>query len=601
MAATPPSKKPVPASQGKILAVVLIYATFAATWILLSDRLLKSLFSNPEQIIQISMFKGWLYVGATSLLLYALLRYWFYDAQDQKQPVSINNRRLKTTLLLLVLVIAIFTATGITMNYKQHQEEVVAQLQAVATLKAEQISNWLNERQNNAEFVKTSIFFAENYRQWRDHQDANSGQALKQRLQQLTQTWGFEGASLIAPNGVVIWQTENAPTNLPPEALQTAKLSIADGEIRRLNPYRDANHRMLLDFVVPFTAIDKTLPPPVILLHINLANWLFANLGTLSIIGQSGEALLLRLQGDQIIYLHELKPQATANPATSRVLTAQALRQQVNHGKRIDGADYRNIPVLGAVTSIPGTDWYLMVKQDESEVVSKAMDDTLWVGLVGILALFVSAVGYYLIKHMQQLSIAQATQKNQAERLQALNLLAAIAESSDDAIFAKDLQGRYILFNRAAGIYTGKTAEEVLGRDDTALFPIDQAEQLQIAGQQIMTEGRIFHFEEKLNTVDGERIFHATKGPLYDNQGHVIGIFGISRDITTLKSVVAALSRQSEELLTKNQELERFNRAMVGRELEMIKLKKQINQLAVASGQEAPYNLNFLDEAPGDI
>jgi PAS domain S-box-containing protein len=198
---------------------------------------------------------------------------------------------------------------------------------------------------------------------------------------------------------------------------------------------------------------------------------------------------------------------------------------------------------------------------------------------------------------MQQLSIAHATQKNQAERLQALNLLAAIAESSDDAIFAKDLQGRYTLFNRAAGLYTGKTAEEVLGQDDTALFPIEQAENLQSAGQQVMREKRIMSYEEKLKTVDGERIFLATKGPLYGNQGEVIGIFGISRDITTLKSVVASLSRQSEELLTKNQELERFNRAMIGRELEMIKLKKQINELSILSGQQPPYNLSFLDEA----
>lgn len=211
MAANSPSVKSVGVSQGKILAVVLIYATLAATWILLSDRLLNTLFSNPEKIVQISMFKGWFYVATTSLMLYALLRHWFYDAQTQRPPPQINNQPLKTSLLLLVLVIAIFTMTGITMNYKQHQGETVAQLQAVATLKAKQISDWLQERQRNAEFVKTSVFFAESYRQWQDRQDASSGQTLKLRLQQLTRTWGFAGASLIGPKGVLIWQTENAP------------------------------------------------------------------------------------------------------------------------------------------------------------------------------------------------------------------------------------------------------------------------------------------------------------------------------------------------------------------------------------------------------
>jgi PAS domain S-box-containing protein len=604
MADHSPSVKPVSISQGKILAVVLIYATLAATWILLSDRLLNALVRNPEEIVQISIFKGWFYVCITSLLLYALLRHWFYDARNQRQqPVLINNRPLKTALLLLVLVIVIFTMTGITMNYRQHQEDTIAQLQAVANLKTRQIADWLNERKSNAEFVKTSVFFAELYRQWQENQDANSGQTLKLRLQQLAITWGFEGISLIDNHGVLIWQTENAPSKLAPEATHTANSSTTEGVIRRLNPYRDANNRVLLDFVVQLKATDKSSEPPIIVLHINLARWLFPNLDTMSILSHSGETLLFRLQNDQIIYLNNLKhnQNTAANLAlpltTPKLLAAQVLLKQVELGELIEGVDYRNIPVLGVANSIPGTDWYLIAKKDISELVSKAMDDALWVGLVGMLALFVSGVGYFLIIHIQQLSVAEATQKNQAERLQALTLLAAIAESSDDAIFAKDLQERYILFNRAACIYTGKTVEEVIGQDDTALFPKEQAEQLKASGQQVMTERRILSYEEKLNTVDGERIFHVTEGPLLDNQGQLIGIFGIARDISTLKSVVTALSRQSEELLTKNQELERFNRAMIGRELEMIKLKKQINELSILSGQQPPYNLSFLDEA----
>lgn len=607
MASNDLTRKSVNGSLSKILAVVFIYAIFAATWILLSDRVLEMLISNPEQIIQISMFKGWFYVGITSLLLYVLLRHWFHDTDTPPQITTLNNRPLKTALLLLVLVIVIFTITGITMNYKQHQKEAFTRLQAVATLKANQISDWLNERQNNAEFVKTSAFFADHYRLWQENQDSHSGRILKLRLQQLADTWGFEGVSLIAPDGTMIWQSEHAPTRLAAEFPQTAKSSITDGEIRRLNPYRDNRDRVLLDFVVPLASTGQPFPMPIIVLHINLAQWLFPNLDVLSFISHSGETLLFRLQGDQVSYLNELRfiPRAAANlvlPLTTPgLLAAQILTKQVKQGGRLEGMDYRNTPVLGVAYSIRDTDWYLLVKQDVSEIIAKARSDAIWVGLVGFLALFAVSVGYYLIKHMQQLSVAEATQKNQAERLQALNLLAAIAESSDDAIFAKDPDGRYILFNRAAGLYTGKTTEEVLGRDDTALFPMEQARRLIGIGQQVMREGRIISSEEKLETVDGERIFLATKGPLYDNQGEVIGIFGISRDITTLQSVVAKLSRQSEELLAKNRELERFNRAMVGRELEMIKLKKQINELSVASGQEAPFNLDFLDEVPGDI
>jgi len=58
------------------------------------------------------------------------------------------------------------------------------------------------------------------------------------------------------------------------------------------------------------------------------------------------------------------------------------------------------------------------------------------------------------------------------------------------------------------------------------------------------------------------------------------------------------LRRQTQELAQRNAELERFNRATVGRELDMIALKQQVNELSRQLGQEPPYPLAFLDVLP---
>ena len=59
-----------------ILRIVMIYAAFAAAWILFSDKLVGIFFTDPDQLILASTIKGWLFVAATSLLLYGLmLRY----------------------------------------------------------------------------------------------------------------------------------------------------------------------------------------------------------------------------------------------------------------------------------------------------------------------------------------------------------------------------------------------------------------------------------------------------------------------------------------------------------------------------------------------
>lgn len=70
-------------------------------------------------------------------------------------------------------------------------------------------------------------------------------------------------------------------------------------------------------------------------------------------------------------------------------------------------------------------------------------------------------------------------------------------------------------------------------------------------------------------------------------------------DITARKNAERTLRLQSEELLCRNQELDKFNRAMVGREMFIIELKKQVNALSSRLGLEPPFPLAFLDPAEG--
>lgn len=134
------------------------------------------------------------------------------------------------------------------------------------------------------------------------------------------------------------------------------------------------------------------------------------------------------------------------------------------------------------------------------------------------------------------------------ERQRPPPMLAAIAEASDDAIFAKDLEGRYLLFNDAAARLVGKPASEVLGLDDRALFPPAQAEALIAIDRRIRATGRAESGEEVLQTTQGERVFLASKGPLRGADGEVFGTYGISRDITSRIREQRALQRLADDL-----------------------------------------------------
>jgi PAS domain S-box-containing protein len=115
-------------------------------------------------------------------------------------------------------------------------------------------------------------------------------------------------------------------------------------------------------------------------------------------------------------------------------------------------------------------------------------------------------------------------------------LLRAIIDETSDAIYVKDTQGRYLLFNSAAEQITGKSADVALGNDDTFLFPPDEAQIVMEGDRRVMASGKIQTYEEVVTTAAGEqRTFLSTKGPLFDDQHRVVGLFGIARDITDRK------------------------------------------------------------------
>ena len=120
-------------------------------------------------------------------------------------------------------------------------------------------------------------------------------------------------------------------------------------------------------------------------------------------------------------------------------------------------------------------------------------------------------------------------------------MFADIVESSDDAIYAKDRDGRYLVMNRAAERLLGLRHDEAIGATDDKLFPAQQAARLRARARDIFQDRVVHGFDDPVE-VDGEtRLFHTTAGPLRDAQAQVIGSFGISRDVTEQRRSAARL------------------------------------------------------------
>jgi PAS domain S-box-containing protein len=118
------------------------------------------------------------------------------------------------------------------------------------------------------------------------------------------------------------------------------------------------------------------------------------------------------------------------------------------------------------------------------------------------------------------------------------NLLRILIDHMPDSVFVKDFQERFLITNKAYGRMRGnEAAEAYIGKTVFDLFPKEMAERFHQDDLLILEQGKSFndYEEQSIDAQSRTRWLLTTKVPLKDNQNHVIGLVGISRDITEQK------------------------------------------------------------------
>jgi len=151
---------------------------------------------------------------------------------------------------------------------------------------------------------------------------------------------------------------------------------------------------------------------------------------------------------------------------------------------------------------------------------------------------------------VQGLSLSEVSQDLELQRSrveQANGLLAAIVESSDDAIVSKNLDGTITSWNKGAERIFGYTAEQAIGRNSRLIIPVDHEDEEVAILDRVKRGERLDHFETVRVRRDGAFVdISLTVSPVHDSKGRVIGASKVARDITEQKRIARAL-RDSEE------------------------------------------------------
>ena len=145
------------------------------------------------------------------------------------------------------------------------------------------------------------------------------------------------------------------------------------------------------------------------------------------------------------------------------------------------------------------------------------------------------------------LTFRDVTERKQAERT--TSLLAAIVDSSDDAILSKKLDGTITSWNQSAERLFGYKAEEAVGQHITLIVPWERRSEEEDILRRLAGGERVDHFETVRKRKDGTTLdVSLTISPIRDAAGRVIGASNVARDITERKQAERALSEQARLL-----------------------------------------------------
>jgi PAS domain S-box-containing protein len=282
--------------------------------------------------------------------------------------------------LYLIIVFVILSIGILTTGYLYYKsqgnyitKEKQQELAAIIALKTDQIISWRQERIDYASTIMDDPFLALRVK---DFIKSRTNQLLKKQIiERLTALTSFQYQSLILidPQGNVRLSVPASMQRLTPYIKSLASQAMQAQKVVFSDLYRDEDSKVMLSVLTPLLIIqgNKKVTIGVVLIRIEPYQFLYPLLKSWPTPSLTGETELVRQEGNEVVFLNELRhrpnnPLTLSFPLDSPKLVA-AMTARGKTGI-VEGIDYRGVPVLAAAGRIPDSPWFLIAKIDADEI-----------------------------------------------------------------------------------------------------------------------------------------------------------------------------------------------------------------------------------------
>jgi PAS domain S-box-containing protein len=431
----------------------------------------------------------------------------------------------------------------------QQRNEAQKAITAVSVLKVDQISRWRNELLGDAAVWSQDPNLAGQILRYLSAPTPAGQAALRSALLPWRDYKDYADVAVADAGGNVLFSLSDDTGPLPHDeaaALQQA-LSLHRPVLTDL--HREPGVSPHVSAVAPLFATARGVPTlaGAVILHSVAASTLYPLVNSWPTASRTAETLLVRRDGDAMLFLNDLRHQAHTAfelriPLTRR--DVPSVMAGAGTTGFVEGVDYRGVPVLADIRAVPGTRWFAVTKIDLEEAMApwRASVVQLACLLAGVLAA-VSAFFFALWQSRAKVQYKLLLEAGTA-RSAAAARLASIVEGSQDAIVATDIDGLVTSWNEGAERLFGYSAAEMIGQPAGRLAPPGPSAEEDGILQGIRRGEHIEHSETLRLTKDGRLVdVSLSVSPIKDASGCIIGSSRLSRDITAEKGVRRDLER----------------------------------------------------------
>jgi two-component system cell cycle sensor histidine kinase/response regulator CckA len=456
--------------------------------------------------------------------------------------------RLPRRFILHLACVSIFFALIVALGYAYYgsgKRELVRRehekLYTIADLKADRVQAWLASRKVDAALILNTPPISRAFIGCLESGSELGKKESLQCLEALRKTNRYRSAFLLNREGRIVLSTGREET-LNAGDFSALQQSLETKEIKASDIEKDGTGKAHLDIIAPLSQNAPGPPHGALVLRIDPETYLYPSLRDWPAPSQSAETLLVRRDGNDVLFLNDLRHRKNTAlsyriPLNRADLPAAMIVRGVEH--TVEGRDYRGAKVLFAGKAITGTPWFLVTKIDAAEVYAPLQNRAIISALLSLLFLAALVSLLWVIWRQREAEFLRIELREQtraaAEIAESEENLAVTIGSIGDAVIATDRDGRVTRMNTVAEHLTGWPLVDAIGRTlDEVFVIVNEETRLPVENpvRKVLETGSIVGLANHTALIarDGSELPIADSGaPIKDRDGNILGVVLVFR------------------------------------------------------------------------